>query len=171
MTLVDPGAVGAAERVLGAAECAAVAARAAALVDREALERGGQGTTTMLWRNAVSEAWLNTWWEPRDSGFHDHDGSSGGVFVLEGTVTSEALVVAGERRAIEYHEGDTFSFEGDAIHRVDHLRGAVTLHVYSPPLRSIGHFELLNGELRRSPSSPDEVSPASAELTAALDTR
>ena len=67
--------------------------------------------------------------------------------------------------------GDSFSFSGDRIHRVDHLQGAVTLHVYSPPLRSIGHYDLVDGELRRTPGSPDEASPPSLELTRALSTR
>ena len=171
MTEIDPTELGAAEHVLGAQECAAVAARAAALVDRESLDRAGDGTTTMLWRNAVCEAWLNTWWEARDSGFHDHDGSCGGVFVLEGTVRGESLVVDGSRRVVDYDAGSSFCFEGDAIHRVDHLRGAVTIHVYSPPLRSIGHYELIDGELRRTPCSPDEISAASSHLTAALGAR
>lgn len=169
MTTVDPASVGAAERVLSPAECAAVARRASAVLDAATLARDGRGETVPLWRNAVSEAWLNTWWEARDSGFHDHDGSCGGVFVLEGSVRSESLVVGGPRRVVDHGAGESFSFDGDAIHRVDHLRGAVTVHVYSPPLRSIGHYELVDGELRRTPCSPDEVSPASGVLTAALD--
>ena len=170
MTQIDPTELGASEHVLTAPECAAVAARAAALVDLGSLDRAGDGTATMLWRNAVCEAWLNTWWEGRDSGFHDHDGSSGGVFVLEGSVRGESLVVGSvPRRVVDHDAGSSFCFEGDAIHRVDHLRGAVTIHVYSPPLRSIGHYELLDGELRRTPCSPDEISAASDHLTAALD--
>jgi hypothetical protein len=67
-----------------------------------------------------------------------------------------------------YVAGDSFSFERDRIHRVDHLEGAVTVHVYSPPLTTIGHYELVEGELRREAGAPDEVSPPSHELTRAL---
>ena len=165
---LDPAALGAAERPLSPADCAAVATRAAAHIDLQALDRSGRGTATLLWRNDVSEAWLNTWWAARDSGFHDHDGSCGGVHVLEGRVAGEGLVVGGPRRVREYGAGESFSFSADAIHRVDHSEGAVTVHVYSPPLRSIGHYELVDGELRRLPCAPDEASAPSAALTTAL---
>ena len=166
--LVDPAAAGHPERCLTEAECAGVAKRAAALVDLDALERDGEGSTRLLWRTEHSEAWLNTWWERRDSGFHDHDGSCGGVFVLEGTATWEGIPIGAPRHVRQAGPGDTFSFPGDAIHRVDHHRGAVTIHVYSPPLRSIGHYEIVEGELHRTPGAPDEISPPSEMLTGAL---
>lgn len=165
---IDPQELGPTGRALAPAECAEMARRAAALVETASLERGGAGSARLLWRTRDSEAWLNTWWSARDSGFHDHDGSSGGVYVLEGSVTSEALVVGAPRRVHEFHPGDAFSFVGSAIHRVDHHRGAVTIHVYSPPLRSIGHYELHDGELHRQPGPPDEISPSSDVLTAVL---
>jgi hypothetical protein len=51
---------------------------------------------------------------------------------------------------------------------VDHERGAVTIHVYSPPLAEIGHYEVVDGELRRHAGRPNEVSPPSPGLSAAL---
>ena len=72
------------EHDLGPDECAALARAAAELVDLTALDRTGEGSFELLWRAAHSEAWLNTWWEPRDTGFHDHGGSCVGVYVLEG---------------------------------------------------------------------------------------
>jgi hypothetical protein len=164
---IDPVEVGA-TRVLAPAECAAVAIRAGALIDVDALDRAGEGEAVQLWSTDGSEAWLNTWWQPRDSGFHDHGGSCGGVFVIEGEVTGEYLQVSGEGRVTRFGPGDSFSFESDRIHRVDHLEGAVTVHVYSPPLTTIGHYELVDGELRREAGAPDEVSPPSVELTRAV---
>jgi hypothetical protein len=149
-------------------ECMELARSAAELVELAALERGGEGSFELLWRDAHSEAWLNLWWEPRDTGFHDHGGSCVGVHVLEGRVRSEALVVSGPRSQRVYAAGESFSAPGTGIHRVDHERGAVTLHVYSPPLREIGHYEVVDAELRRTAGRPDEVSPASPELSAAL---
>jgi len=166
---IDPVSVGA-TRVLGPAECAQVATRAAALIDLDSLDRSGDGEAVQLWHTDGSEAWLNTWWQPRDSGFHDHGGSCGGVFVIAGEVTGEYLQVSGGRRVTRFVPGDSFSFEGDRIHRVDHLEGAVTVHVYSPPLTTIGHYELVDGELRREAGAPDEVSPPSLQLTRAIDT-
>ena len=161
-------ALAASEDALEPEECAALAGAAAALVDLAALDRSGEGTFDLLWRNEHSEGWLNRWWEPRDTGYHDHGGSCVGVHVLEGRARNEALVVGGPRRMREYGAGESFSFPGDGIHRMEHERGAVTIHVYSPPLRTIGHYEIVDGELRRHPGAPDEVSPPSPELTAAL---
>lgn len=167
MERIDPAAVGAVG-VLPPEICAEVARKAAAQIELDGLDREGSGEAVMLWRTDGSEAWLNTWWQPRDSGFHDHDGSCGGVHVLAGAVTGEYLRVAGAREVTRFEAGESFSFRGDAIHRVDHLEGAVTVHVYSPPLRSIGHYELVDGELRREPGTPEEISPPSLELTRAL---
>ncbi len=167
---IDPSTVGA-DGVLDQDACAAVAKRTAALIDLDALDGAGPGEAVNLWRSEGSEAWLNTWWQPRDSGFHDHDGSSGGVHVLAGEVTGEYLRVEGARRLTRFGPGDSFSFAGDRIHRVDHLEGAVTIHVYSPPLSGIGHYDLVDGELRRHPGSPDHVSPPSVELTRAIAER
>ncbi len=164
---IDPAAVGAVGP-LDPDGCEAVASRAAALIDVDALDRSGPGSASPLWRTDDSEAWLNTWWQPRDSGFHDHGGSGGGVYVLAGEVTGEYLRLDGGSRRTRSGAGESFSFTGDQIHRVDHLEGAVTVHVYAPPLGSIGHYELVDGELRRHDGPPDEVSPPSHELTRAL---
>jgi hypothetical protein len=51
---------------------------------------------------------------------------------------------------------------------MEHEPGAVTIHVYSPPLRAIGEYELEDGELRRHPVAPDEPSAASPRLVAAV---
>lgn len=157
------------DRDLTPEECAALARSAAVLVDVAALERGSEGSFELLWRDDHSEAWLNLWWEPRDTGFHDHGASCVGVYVLGGAVRSEALVVGGPRRVQEYAAGESFSAPHTAIHRVDHERGAVTIHVYSPPLGEIGHYEVVDGELRRHAGRADEVSPPSPGLAAALE--
>jgi Cysteine dioxygenase type I len=149
-------------------ECMELARSAAELVELGALERDGDGSFELLWRDEHSEAWLNHWWEPRDTGFHDHGGSCVGVHVLEGRVRSEALVVGGPRHVREYDAGESFSAPATGIHRMDHARGAVTIHVYSPPLREIGHYEVVNAELHRQAGRPDEASPPSPELSAVL---
>jgi hypothetical protein len=59
-------------------------------------------------------------------------------------------------------------FRADGIHRMDHDAGAVTVHVYSPPIASIGHYELVDGELRRTAGPADEGSPPSPLLHQAL---
>jgi hypothetical protein len=53
---------------------------------------------------------------------------------------------------------------------MDHEPGAITIHVYSPPIRAIGHYELEDGELRRRPCPPDEPSDPSPALLLSLET-
>ncbi|MET0818997.1 MAG: aromatic amino acid lyase [Solirubrobacteraceae bacterium] len=161
-------AIAAGDRPLTPAECAGRARQAAALVDLGALDRTGAGEARLLWRDAHSEAWLNTWWEPRDTGYHDHGGSCVGVYVLDGRAWNEPLVVGGPRRAREYGAGDSFAFPGDGIHRMDHAPGAVTVHVYSPPIQSIGHYDLVDGMLHRVAGAPDAPSPPSGALLDAV---
>jgi hypothetical protein len=149
-------------------ECMEWAQRAAQALDVSALDRASAGEALLLWRGDGSEAWLNLWWQPRDTGYHDHDGSSVGVYVIEGVARNESLVVSGPRRVHEYHAGDRFAFPGTGIHRMEHEPGAITIHVYSPPIRSIGEYELEDGQLRRRPAAPDEPSAASPRLLATL---
>ena len=153
---------------LDPAECAELARDAAGLVDLGSVERTGDGSFELLWRDEHSEGWLNLWWEPRDTGFHDHGASCVGVHVLEGVARNEALTIGGERQVTEHVAGDSFSFPSGGIHRMEHERGAVTIHVYSPALREIGHYELVEGQLRRHAGAPDAASQPSPGLSAAL---
>jgi hypothetical protein len=151
-------------------ECMKCAEGAALALDVSVLDRASAGDALLLWRSEASEAWLNLWWRPRDTGYHDHDGSCVGVYVIEGVARNESLVIGRARRVHEYQPGDGFALPGTGIHRMEHDPGAITVHVYSPPLRSIGEYELEGGELRRRPVPPDEPSAASPRLVAALET-
>ena len=51
---------------------------------------------------------------------------------------------------------------------MDHAPGAVTVHVYSPPIKSIGHYDLEDGQLRRVSGAPDVPSPPSGALLDAV---
>lgn len=141
---------------------------AGALVDTSNIDRSGSGDALLLWRNESSEAWLNLWWQPRDTGYHDHDGSCVGVYVIDGRARNEALVIGQPRRVREYRAGDSFAFPGSGIHRMEHDPGAITIHVYSPPLRAVGHYELQDGELRREACPADEPSSPSPGLLSAM---
>jgi hypothetical protein len=106
--------------------------------------------------------------DPRDTGFHDHDGSAVGVYVIAGSVTNEGLPAGGTRRVRRYQPGDSFWVPASGIHRMSHEPGAITVHVYSPPLRAIGYYEVIDGLLQRTLGPPDEPSPESPRLLAAL---
>ena len=148
-------------------ECAALAERAAAGVDVAGLPRTGASQSVVLWQDEDCIAWLNVILDPRDTGFHDHDGSAVGVYVLRGSVTNEGLPIAESRRVHRYGPGEEFSVPGTGIHRMTH-DDAVTVHIYSPPLRAIGYYELVDGLLQRTVGPPDEASPESPRLLTAL---
>jgi hypothetical protein len=150
--------------VLSPQECAALASRAAALFDVTALPADA---SEVLWHDEDSVAWLEISSRWRDTGFHDHDGSAVGVYVLTGAVTNEGLPLDGVRHVRHYAAGESFSFPGTGIHRMTHLANAVTVHVYSPPPRAIGYYEIVDGLLQRTPGPPDDPFPESPRLLAA----
>jgi hypothetical protein len=156
------------DRPLTPPECAERARLAAALIEPGRLDRSGPGEAVLLWRDDHSEAWLNLWWQPRDTGYHDHTGSCVGVHVIAGRARNEPLTVGAPPTAREYGPGDTFWFPGDGVHRMDHDAGAITIHVYSPPIWAIGHYDLDDGQLRRTQGLPDDPSPPSTALYQAL---
>src|ERR1700683_1174171 len=149
-------------------ECAPLAQRAAGLLDPDTLARARTcGVSVVLWEDEHSVSWLNVMPERRDTGYHDHDGSAVGVFVIEGSVTNAGLPIGRPRRVHRYGPGDSFSFPGSGIHRMDHDAGAITVHVSSPPPRSLGYYEVVAGLLQRTPGPPDEASPESPPLCTA----
>jgi hypothetical protein len=100
-----------------------------------------------------------------DTGFHDHDLSSGAVTVVSGSVQEERLGIGIEVRSSIYTPGDTFDFSSSEIHRVTHSgeHAAVTLHAYSPRLRRMGAYAVArDGALQRHPLSyGEELRPLS----------
>jgi quercetin dioxygenase-like cupin family protein len=99
------------------------------------------------------EAWLICWMPGHDTGFHDHDLSSGAVTVIDGSVREERLGLGASRSQI-YLPGETFDFTSSEIHRVTHAGAgpAVTLHAYSPRLRRMGAYAVArDGALQRHP--------------------
>jgi predicted metal-dependent enzyme (double-stranded beta helix superfamily) len=110
--------------------------------------------------------WLICWMDDHDTGYHDHDLSSGAVAVTAGAVREERLVLGGAPAARTISAGDAFTFGAADIHRVSHAGAepAVTIHAYSPPLWRMGAYEVLpTGELRRwSLSYAEELRPIGA---------
>ena len=111
------------------------------------------------------EAWLICWMPGHDTGFHDHDLSSGAVTVVAGAVREERLGLAHTTSRV-YLPGETFDFTASEIHRVTHegAAGAVTLHAYSPRLRRMGAYAVTReGALQRHPLGyGEELRPVTA---------
>jgi predicted metal-dependent enzyme (double-stranded beta helix superfamily) len=108
-------------------------------------------------------AWVISWMDDHDTGFHDHDVSAGAVAVVRGRVREERLRVGAEPSSRVIAHGEIFDFGASDIHRVAHEPGepAVTIHAYSPPLWRMGAYEVLpGGELaRHSMSYVEELRP------------
>ncbi len=123
-------------------------------------------TYAELHRDEHVAVWLICWMNDHDTGYHDHDLSSGAVAVTAGAVREERLVLGGAPAARTVHAGGAFGFGAADIHRVSHAgtEPAVTLHAYSPPLWRMGSYEVLpTGELRRwSLSYAEELRPIGA---------
>ena len=120
-----------------------------------------------LWRDQHVTAWLICWMEDHDTGFHDHDLSSGAVSVARGRVCEERLALGRTPLVRTFGAGQSFGFAASDIHRVLHAgtEPAVTLHAYSPPLWRMGAYAVRpDGVLaRHSVSYAEELRPL--ELT------
>jgi quercetin dioxygenase-like cupin family protein len=115
-----------------------------------------------LHRDTHVDVWLLCWTPQNDTGWHDHDISSGAVAVTQGTLTEHNLAIGTPSIETEIHAGSAFSFGPDHIHRLTGRDpGSVSVHAYSPPLWRMGQYTLgASGQLRRkSVSYADELRP------------
>lgn len=116
-----------------------------------------------LSRSAHVDVWLICWLDDHDTGYHDHDVSSGAVAVVAGELVEERLTLGGAPRSRRFGPGDDFHFDASHVHRMRHAGGgpAVSIHAYSPPLWRLGAYAVEpDGTLRReSVSYAEELRP------------
>jgi hypothetical protein len=115
-----------------------------------------------LYRDTHVDVWVLCWTPRNDTGWHDHDGSSGAVAVVEGLLTEHNLAVGVPSLQTEIGAGHAFSFGPEHIHRLTGTAlGSVSIHAYSPPLWRMGQYSISStGVLRRtSVSYADELRP------------
>ena len=161
-------ALGVPDRPLERAELLALVERVAArpelwapLLDPHA----GKRTYAALHRDVSVDMWAIFWLPENDTGWHDHDTSSGAVHVVEGALEEHALLVARPERRTRYAAGTAFTFGPSHIHRLTCAeQRAVSIHAYSPPLWRLGQYSV-DAELvlhRLSVSYADELRPLEA---------
>jgi hypothetical protein len=115
-----------------------------------------------LHRDAHVDVWLLCWTPENDTGWHDHDISSGAVAVVAGELVENNLAVATGGVETRIGAGHAFAFGPEHIHRLNGAeRGSVSVHAYSPPLWRMGQYAVSDaGVLRRvSVSYADELRP------------
>ena len=119
-----------------------------------------------LWRDEHVDVWVISWMRGHDTGFHDHDVSSGAVAVVAGEILEERLVLGGAPRRRRHGAGAVFDFDASHVHRMnqDSADPAVSIHAYSPPLWRLGTYAVgSDGTLRReSISYAEELRPVDA---------
>ena len=118
-----------------------------------------------LHRDDHVDVWLLCWTPSNDTGWHDHDISSGAVAVVRGRLLEHNLAVGVPSFETAVDRGRVFSFGPDHIHRLTGVApttdpgGAISVHTYSPPLRRLGQYVVDESGLlhRTSVSYTDEL--------------
>lgn len=115
-----------------------------------------------LYRDKDIDVWLLCWNTVDDTGWHDHDISSGAVAVTQGAVVEQQPRFGTDPVQREVGAGHSFGFGPDHIHRMSGaVDGSASIHAYSPPLWRMGQYAISDdGVLRRvSVSYADELRP------------
>jgi quercetin dioxygenase-like cupin family protein len=123
---------------------------------------GEERVYASLHRDQHVDVWLLCWTPENDTGWHDHDVSSGAVAVVSGELVENNLTLTRGARETRVAAGRVFSFGPDHIHRLNGaVHGSVSVHAYSPPLWRMGQYAVNDaGVLRRvSLSYADELRP------------
>jgi predicted metal-dependent enzyme (double-stranded beta helix superfamily) len=128
-----------------------------------------QRSYAALHRDDRVDVWAIFWLPENDTGWHDHDTSSGAVRVVEGALEELALLVGAPERRTVHGAGGSFAFSASHIHRLTcAVPRAVSIHAYSPPLWRLGQYSVdADGALHRvSVSYADELRPLELDAAA-----
>ncbi|HET7327708.1 MAG TPA: cysteine dioxygenase family protein [Nocardioidaceae bacterium] len=122
----------------------------------------GERHYVSLHRDGHVDLWLLCWTAANDTGWHDHDISSGAVAVAEGALVEHNLAVGRPALETVVPAGMVFCFGPNHIHRLTgHQPASVSIHAYSPPLWRMGQYSVGGGGVlsRVSLSYADELRP------------
>lgn len=88
------------------------------------------------------EVWVLAWAPGQAAELHDHGDAAGAVVVVEGTLTERAVEADGVRTT-ELPAGAARLLAVGLVHEVanESAAGAVSIHVYSPPLRTMTRYD------------------------------
>jgi len=124
--------------------------------DRESWRALARHTPHARWftRLAVHDdhdVWLIGWDSYQGVDLHDHGGSSGALYVVDGELLETATRRDGSVNAAEQHllAGTARAFGPGHVHRVVNPSASVatSVHVYSPPLASMDFYAAGSGTL------------------------
>lgn len=115
------------------------------------------------------DVWLISWTTEQGTELHDHGDSAGAFTVVSGRLTESVHrrgrgAVRGLLVDLARETGETVHFGEHYIHDVRNVDAetAVSVHAYSPPLRLMHYYDVVEGELVRRASSwtDDPEAPA-----------
>lgn len=123
---------------------------------------GGRRHYVSIHRDEYIDVWLICWSPGNDTGWHDHDVSSGAVRVVRGALRESNLRIGGAPAQRIVSEGSGVCFGPEHIHRLTgEAEQTISLHAYSPPLWRLGQYVIDDdGVMRRvSVCYADELRP------------
>jgi hypothetical protein len=105
----------------------------------------GERVWVQLHRDMYVDVWMICWLDDQKTGYHDHDLSSGAVYVCEGTLVEDRFHFGPtglEHSSRNRPAGTAFEFDAAYIHGLRHAGGpaATSIHCYSPPLWRMGYY-------------------------------
>ena len=106
------------------------------------------------------EVWVIGWTTGQSVELHDHGDAAGAVVVTEGTLTE--IVSPGpitDATRISLRAGAVRALPAGLVHDVLNLdtQPATSIHVYSPPLRSMTFYDPIDGHAVRTEAVDDET--------------
>jgi predicted metal-dependent enzyme (double-stranded beta helix superfamily) len=115
--------------------------------------QSGERTSARVFHNATHDVWLIRWGPGARTELHDHGDSAGAICVVAGELVENRPNPAGVGKPLRrvLRELDDRPMAPSHVHEVANESDTVaaSVHVYSPPLATMRHFDLANGsELR-----------------------
>jgi Cysteine dioxygenase type I len=116
--------------------------------------RPGERTSAITFGvGATHDIWLIRWGAGSQTELHDHGGSAGVLYVAAGRLVEYRphSAVVGSRLRRELRECDHRTVSRAQLHEVanESAAGAASIHVYSRPLETMGHYEVTDGSRLR----------------------
>jgi hypothetical protein len=115
--------------------------------------RPAERTSVRVRFGATHDIWLIRWGAGSQTVLHDHGGSAGVLYVAAGRLVEYRPdpAAVGSRLRRDLRECDHRTMSRTHLHEVSNesANGAASIHVYSPPLETMGHYEVSDGSRLR----------------------
>jgi hypothetical protein len=125
-----------------------------ARLDTVAEPGAGEREYARVHRSATHDIWLIRWGPGSRTALHDHGGSAGALYVVAGDLVEHRPNPAGVGRPLRrvLRQLDHRPMSASHVHEVANESGiaAASVHVYSPPLETMQHYEVTDGAQLRA---------------------